>query len=37
MPFSFHGFGPTAIFVMVLCLAVNQFYLYLKQRQPKKF
>jgi hypothetical protein len=33
----FHGFGPAAIFLMVLTFAANQFYLYLKQRQQKKF
>jgi len=33
----FHGFGPAAIFLMVLTIAVNQFYLFLKHRQQKKF
>ena len=33
----FHGFGPAAIFLMVLTLAAHQFYLFLKNRQQKKF
>lgn len=33
----FHGFGPAAVFLLVLSAAAHQFYLYLKQRQQKKF
>ena len=33
----FHGFGPAAIFLIVLTFAANQFYLFLKHRQQKKF
>lgn len=32
----FHGFGPATVFIMVLSLAINQLYLFLKQRQQKK-
>ena len=33
----FHGFGPAATFLVVLTLVLHQFFVYLKQRQPKKF
>ncbi len=32
MPFSYHGFGPTAILLMLLCLVISQVYKYFRQR-----
>lgn len=32
MPLSYHGFGPTAILIMVACLAIKQGYEYWKSR-----
>jgi hypothetical protein len=33
MPFSYHGFGPTAILIMVVCLAGKQVYEYWRHQQ----
>ena len=33
MPVSFNGFGPTAILIMVLCLAGKQMYDFWKHQQ----
>jgi hypothetical protein len=31
MPFSYHGFGPAAILLMVVCLVINEAYKKYKQ------
>jgi hypothetical protein len=33
MPLSYHGFGPTAILIMVACLAGKQMYDYWKHHR----
>lgn len=35
MPFSYHGFAPAAILIMVLCLAAKQGYEYWRQYHQK--
>ena len=35
MPLSYHGFAPTAILIMGLCLAAKQLYDYFKQYHQK--
>jgi len=32
MPLSYNGFGPAAIFLMVLCLIISQAYKHYKER-----
>jgi len=31
MPFSYHGFGPAAILIMVLTLVISEVYKYFKK------
>jgi hypothetical protein len=35
MPFSYHGFAPSAILVMVACLALKELYNYWKHFHQK--
>ena len=35
MPLSYHGFGPTAILIMIACVAAKQGYDYWKRTHPK--
>lgn len=35
MPLSYHGFGPAAILIMVVCLAGKQAYDYWKRYHQK--
>ncbi|MEO8403530.1 MAG: hypothetical protein ABI480_03010 [Chitinophagaceae bacterium] len=36
MPFSFNGFGPTAILVMILCLVISEIYKKVKNRKSSR-
>jgi hypothetical protein len=33
MPFSYNGFGPAAILIMLTCLIISEVYKKYKQRQ----